>query len=290
MPEHIYKTQYGIFRVTISDDTQIDLDARRFIKVGTRLSIGGKNVCVFFSIPNDNDTAHLLNLKTTNGGCELTGNKISGQNTIGMVNLGFTIIRKIAPHIQCIHLDDMSDFPCKVENGKEVGISMIFYSLALYQQAYYEKRFGAYLKNEVLRTMYEEYKSGFEEPLPPNFSFNNKDLEILLRPLYQESTSWKDFFQKVSTLPNVCQILFPWYRTAIMIIFKDVSFERQKWIIDLYNNPKLISVEYMEEKLTQKGGKRKTRKQIHYLFDTHNSDRYYDKMTYDEINNLKYIH
>jgi hypothetical protein len=289
MPEHIYKTQYGTFKVGINDDIKIDFDTRIPIKIGTLLSIGGANTCVFFSIPNDKDTAHLVNLKTKGGGCELTGKLISGQNTIGMVNLGLTIIRKIAPHIQFIRLEDMSDFPCKMENGKEVGISMIFYSLVLYQQSYYEKRFGAYLKNEVLRTMYEEYKSGFEDPLPTNFSFNNRDLEILLRPFYEESTNWKEFFQKVSTLPNVCQVLFSWYRTAIMIIFKGVSFERQEWIIDLYNNPSLILVEYTEDKLTQKGGKRKTRKQVNYSFDLHNSDKYYDKMTYDEIYNLKYI-
>jgi hypothetical protein len=205
-----------------------------------------------------------------------------------MVNLGLTILRKIAPHIQSILLQDMSDFPCKFENGHLVGISMMLYDVAFHQQAYYEKWFGAYLKNEVLRTMYKDYKSGFEEPLPPNFSFNNKDLELLLRPLYQESTNWNDFFQKISTLPNLYQVLFPWYRNAMLLIFKGVSFERQVWIIDLYKNPTLISVDYTEEKLTQKGGKRTTRKQINYVFDTHTSDRYYDTMSYDEIYNLKY--
>jgi hypothetical protein len=288
MPETIYKTKYGIFRVTISDDTNINLDTRRPIKTGTLLSIGGKNTCVFFSIPNDTNTAYLTNLKTKDGGCELTEKKISGQDTIGMVNLGFTIIRTIAPHIQHVSLDDMSDFPCELENGKIVGMSMMMYEFAFYQQAYYEMRFGAYLKNEVLRKLYEEYKSGFEDSLPTNFSFNNKDLEGILRPLYEESGNWKEFFQKVKQLPNVCQILFPWYRTAIMIIFKGISFERQEWIIDLYNNPKLIPVEYTEEKPTQKGGKRKTRKQVNYPYDMYTSDTYTNQLFYDEIYNLKY--
>jgi hypothetical protein len=287
MPEYTYKTLYGTFRVTISDDNDHDTMSRRVTKLGTNISIGGKNTCVFFSVPVDKNTAYLSNLKTTDGGCEITDKIISGKNTVGMVNLGITIIRKIAPHIQYIRLEDMSDFPCKFDNGSVVGISMMLYELAFYQQAYYERRFGAYLLNDTMRKMYEDYKSGFLEHLPNDFSFNNKDLEDILRPLYLESKNWKEFFDKVHELPNVCQILFPWYRSAMMIIFKGVSFERQVWYIDLKNNSHIFPVEYTVLK-EQKGGKRKTRKNINYPYSIYNSDTYYNQLSYDHIYNLKY--
>jgi hypothetical protein len=56
------------------------------------LSVGGKHTCVFLSIPDNSDTAHLTILKTKDGGCEITGEVISGQNTVGMVNFAFTIL------------------------------------------------------------------------------------------------------------------------------------------------------------------------------------------------------
>ena len=42
--------------------------------------------------------------------------------------------------------------------------------------------------------------------------------------------------QNVASFSSVCQILFPWYRNAMMIIFNGVSFERQVWYIDFKNN------------------------------------------------------
>ena len=287
MPEYTYKTLYGTFRVTMNDDNDYNAMSRTATKLGTNISIGGKNTCVFFSVPVNKDTAHLTNLKTTDGGCEITDKIISGQNTVGMVNLGFTIIRKIAPHIQYIRLEDMSDFPCDIDNGRTVGISMILYELAFYQQAYYERRFGAYLINDTMRKMYQDYKSGFLEPLPKDFSFNNRDLEGILRPLYLESKNWKDFFDKVHELPNVCQILFPWYRTAMMIIFKGVSFERQVWYIDFKNNSHIFPVQYTIL-ISQKGGKRKTRKNINYPYSVFDSNIYHNQLTHAQIYNLKY--
>ena len=158
MSERFLQTTYGNFRVKIEDDRQINIKTREYKKIGTKLSIGGKNTCVFILIPLNGDTATLHNLKTKDGGCELNNQKIHGEKTVGMVNLAFTIIREISPQIKYVTLDDKSDFTCELPNNKIVGISMMLYELAFSQQSYYEKRFGAYLKNPILQLLYQEGK------------------------------------------------------------------------------------------------------------------------------------
>jgi hypothetical protein len=293
MPSYHYSTEYGVFRITINDDTYIDQQTRSIVKIGKLLTVGGRNSCVFISIPDKQDTAHLTNLKTKDGGCEVNEKKISGLSTIGMVNLAFTIVKEVAPYIQYIKLSDESDFTCTFDDGiTKVGISMILYEFILYQQTYYEKRFGAYLKEPIIRALYEERKKGFQGILPEHFSFNNPDLENILRPIYKQSTTWEDFFEKIKPMPNVCQILFPWYKFAIQKIFDDMSFERMTWIINLENNPKVFHVAYTITKTTYGGGKRnKTRKDTssQYKYDIYNSSEpSNDRLSYEELYNLKY--
>jgi hypothetical protein len=284
-----YKTKYGTFRVTINIDTKINQNTRIQARKGQLLSVGGKNTCVFLNIPDSGDIAHLTNLKTKDGGCELTGKKISGEDTIGMVNLAFTILKKIAPNIKYIKLEDKSDFGCVLDNGNTVGISMLVYEILFHQESYYEKRFGAYLINETMRNLYENSKGGFLDKPPESFTFNNDDLEVIFRPIYNKSKTWKDFFYKIKDMPNLCQKLYPWYRNAMKLIFNNVSFERQDWIIDLENNPKVYNVEYTEINGQYGGKRRKTRKQIQYKYDVYNSDNYYDILNPDELKALKYL-
>jgi hypothetical protein len=283
-------TQYGTFLITINDDIFVDPKTRETKKRGILLSVGGKKTkCVFINIPNTGDTAKLTNLKTKDGGCEVNDKFISGQDTIGMVNLAFTFVREINTKIKYIWLEDESDFPCELSNGRMVGISMTLYQLIFYQASYYETRFGAYLTNPDLRKMYNERKKGFDEKPPEDFQFHNRDLEEILRPIYSESSSWKEFFQKIHHIPNVCEVLFPWYKYAMSIIFKNVSFERQEWLINLYQNPKVFPVKY-EKKTALQGGRRKTRRAdaSKYKYDIYNSNIYYEHLDYDVIYNLKY--
>jgi hypothetical protein len=153
----------------------------------------------------------------------------------------------------------------------------------------YEKRFGAYLASPELRKIYNERKKGFLEKPPKEFSFQNKDLNEMLGLIYSESSSWKEFFEKIQDMPNNCEIMFPWYKNALSSIFKSVSFERQEWIINLYQNPKVFPVKYSKITIL-KGGRRKTKRSdsAKYKYDLYNSNQYYDKLDYEVIYNLKY--
>jgi hypothetical protein len=283
------KTAYGTFRVTINDDTRINVQTREQTKIGTRLSVGGNNTYVFISVSDTSDTAHLLNLKTKDGGCDAYNKLITGKNTVGMVNLAFTVLKQIAPHIKRVKLEDESDFTCTLPNGSTAGISMTVYDLLFYEQAYYERRFNAYLINPDIRKLYEKYKQGFQQKLPNDFSFHNKDLNEMLIPIYLESTTWRDFLDKIHTIPNTCEVLYPWYKYAIREIFNNFPVERQNWMIELYDNPKIETVQYTVEKLL-KGGRRKTRKSNDSIYKytfAHLVDSI-ERPFYDIVYDLKY--
>ncbi len=286
MPDTVYKTEYGIFRVTVNDDIKIDFEIRQKQKLGITVSIGGKDNCVYIKAPLNSTTAELVNLKVKNSKCELTGKTIFGDNTVGMVNLSFEVLRKEAPHIKRVYLIDQSDFECKMNNGDVGGISLALYELMFHQNTWYERHFGAYLCDDDLRLKYEKAKKNFKNEKPEYFSFENEDLQKLLEPIYIETKSWEDFFAKVYTNPKKCEIIFPWYQKALNKIMENVSYARQSWIIDLIDNPLLKNVDFEIVKNRYGGGKskRKTRKNNNTMYYIPQ----YPSLSYEDMYNLKY--
>jgi len=269
-------TVYGYFKVNMNDDVKIELDTREKRVIGKLITVGGRNKCVGINAPYNSDTAELLNVKRTNGGCELNDNEISGENTVGMVSLAFTFLRKYMSHIKYIKLQDCSDIPCKLKNGTTVGISLALHQLLFHQKTWYERYFKAILINEDMRKLYEKGKENFMEK-PGEFDFKNPSLNEILRPILAKSESWKEFFNYLNTLPNKCEIIFLWYSDAINTIFDNISYSRQIWIIDLANIP---SIEYT---VRQTGGKRKTRK-----YEKEYSMPFLDHISYDD--SVKYTY
>jgi len=270
------ETQYGYFKVTITDDRRIDMNTRETSIIGKMITVGGINRCVGINAPYGSDTAELLNVKRTGGGCELNDKEISGKNTVGMVSLAFTFLRKYMPQIKYITLSDNSNIPCKLKNGDTVGVSLAEHQLIFHQKTWYERYFNAILINEDMLTLYEKYKENFKKK-PDDFDFKNSSLNEILRPILHRSASWKDFFDYLNALPNKCEIIYLWYPNALSIIFNNISFANQNWIIDLST---IDDVEYKEK---QSGGSRirRTRKnkEIHPN---------YDHISFDDSVNYKF--
>lgn len=270
------ETQYGYFKVNVSDDTHINRITRESSIIGKLITVGGINKCVRINAPYGSDTAELLNVKRTGGGCELNDKEISGKNTVGMVSLAFTFLRKYMPHIKYINLDDSSNIPCKLKNGDTVGVSLAQHQLIFHQKTWYERYFNAILINEDMRSLYEKYKENFKKK-PGEFDFKNSSLNEILRPILHSSPSWKVFFDYLDKLPNKCEIIYLWYPYALSIIFNNISFANQRWRIDL------STIEDVEYKNKQTGGSnsRKTRKIKEYL-------PYLEHISYDDTVNYKF--
>jgi len=272
------ETQYGYFKVNVSDDTRINLITRESSIIGKLITVGGINRCVGINAPYGSDTAELLNVKRTGGGCELNDKEISGKNTVGMVSLAFTFLRKYMPQIKYITLSDNSNIPCKLKNGDTVGVSLAEHQLIFHQKTWYERYFNAILINKDMRTLYEKYKENFKNK-PGDFDFRNPNLNEILRPILDSSPSWKDFFDYLDALPNKCEIIYLWYPDALSIIFNNISFASQRWRIDL------STIEDVEYKNKQTGGSitksRKTRKIKEY-------PPYLEHISYDDTVNYKF--
>lgn len=177
-----------------------------------------------------------------------------------MICLAFTITKKYASHINKIALEDMSDFACKRQDNSIVGVSLALHDLMFRQMTWYERHFKAKLINEDLYKSYIENRENFNKKPPIDFDFRNNDLNIVLRPSLIEAQSWKDFFAHIDRTykDTKCDIIFPWYKQAISIIFENINYERQNWIIKLADIPDCISIEYIEE--NRLAGANRTRK------------------------------
>lgn len=235
MTGFVAKTNYGRFKVTINDVFDIDLMTRQKIITGKQISLGGKNNCVSIKALNSSNVAHFLNVKRTNDGCELNGKQIRGEATVHMILLTFTIVKNACPHITHIFLEDRSDIPCNRRDGSIVGISLALYELMFHRASWYERHFKAVLVNPTFMDMYEKAKDNFSQKPPANFDFNSNDLNIILREAIVNANSWSDFFDYIYTLDYKCDIIFPWYNTALSFILNGLTIDRQNWIIDLSN-------------------------------------------------------
>ena len=271
-------TEYGYFKVNVANDTKLDLHTRESSIIGKLITVGGKNKCVGINAPYASDTAELLNVKRTGGGCELNDKEISGKNTVGMVSLAFTFLRKYMPHIKFIKLDDSSNIPCALKNGDIVGLSLAQHQIIFHQKTWYEKNFNAILINEDMRSLYEKYKENFKNK-PGEFDFKNPSLNEILRPILHDSDSWKDFFDYLNTLPNKCEIIYLWYPNALNIIFNNISFANQNWVIDL------LRIEDVEYKEKQTGGTRGKTRKAHKMNEY---PLYLEHMSYDDTVNYNF--
>jgi hypothetical protein len=239
MNESIFElnTKYGIFKMWLSNDIDIDRVTRKQIVIGKTLALGAKNKCLYITIPNTGDTAHLHNVKTADGGCEVQDAIIKGEKTVGMINLAFNIIKLSKPNIKYVTLDDRSNFMCYIGDNKYLGVSLNAYNFLFYQQTWYEKNFGAYLQDEKLNNEYIAKKENFYKRKPANFYFNNIDLDSHKQFLYNTTPDWKTFFDLVHKLENPCRVILPWYKSAISNILGTNTYFEETWIIDLYKIP-----------------------------------------------------
>jgi hypothetical protein len=287
----ICKTTFGKFKIAINKSKSLDFMTRKEIINSYTINVGAINECVQIKIINNKsiNTAELLIVKTSKGGCEIDGIQIKKESTVKMVLLAFTILQEKFPHITSIKLQDMSSFECTFENGSKSGISLTLYEILFHQQSWYHRRFNAKLINEDLYNTYiQAISKNFTDKLlkPEYFDFNNAVLNEMLTPIYKTSDTWYIFLNKVYKLNRLCEVIFPWYKYTSAILLNNINLDNQWWIINLKNNDKIYNIEYIIENI--KGGNRKnknnkTKKNIKYT-----TDYEINEPTYNEMYNYKY--
>ena len=265
----VVKTDVGTFTIHVKEDVETDPLTRIATRIRIAITIGGrKDKCVYITAPDRGNTAKLHNVRVRGLICDMEGSSVRGERTVAMINLAFTIVKKEAPHIKYIDLDDNSDFPCELNDGtgRVIGISIALYELAFHQATWYEHHFGAILKNPDLQALYK--KDGFFKPKPASYDFKHSVLNDVLGTVYAKTTTWKEFFDELYKKEDKCKLLIPWYRDALkMIMGANISFDGHDWCIDLAN-PHIKNISYTV--ITTSGGGRKSRRKFRrndYLYD-----------------------
>ena len=236
------ETHFGKFRIKMD---------------GNNINVGGRNFCVNIALYEKE--ASLYWLKTDSGGCELNEKDIRGENTVKMVDLGFSLLRKYYPHMvnTGVTLLDDSGFSWKDKRGRVYKTNFLKGYLLLHGKTWYEDKFNAVMCDSEIYAVYRQKASNFNDPSkkPAAFNFMNEDVRQKLEPLYISSNTWREFIDKFVAAygEDKYKLMYDWYRSAIYIIFDGLEIN-QNWKIDVMSRP------YIE--CVQKGGSRtaKTRK------------------------------
>jgi hypothetical protein len=231
------KTNFGKFRVKMD---------------GNNINVGGRNFCVNIALYEKE--ACLYWLKTDAQGCELNEKDIRGENTVKMVDLGFSLLRKYYQYNYVTLLDD-SGFSWKDKRDRVYKTNFLKGYLLLHGKTWYEDKFNAVMCDSDIYTLYRQKASNFNDPSkkPATFNFMNEEVRQKLEPLYISSNTWREFIDKFVRLygEDKYKLMYDWYRSAIYIIFDGMEIN-QNWKIDLLSRP------YIE--CVQEGGFGKTRK------------------------------
>lgn len=258
-------TQHGRFRVRVKTTTTRDLDTGTDVINGFSIHIGGqKNDCVYVTIPLTGSVGQFVRLDSMQG-CSLDPPyTVGGNRTVTMGLLALSLVLDLFPRIQTLELNDSASFPCELPDGNKYQLNMTEYELFFKQAAYYERRFGATLINPDLRRMYEHMKSAFTDPAqkPPKFDFKVPELQAFLEPLYNSSSTWKEFAEKIEGAYNVkgeskkCAAVYIWLKSALLQIGTNVSFSGHAWKIHL--NPKMHRIQHKTALISGGGASRRS--------------------------------
>lgn len=253
MDDYVFKvkTATAKFRVKFSKDMAWTLQAngdRERILVGYTVTLGGnaEPECLQINVPLKGDTGTLLWLKSSVGcALEIEGEpdttEIKGDLTQHMAHVGFTIARKMNTSLRYLTLQDSAMFNCVLPDGGLYPMNMTDHELAFYQQTYYERRYGSKFVLKGLQSIYESLLPNFTDPAkkPTVFKFNVSALDDELQSLYLSTRTWKEFFDRIRITygKKKCQVIYPWIKDALFLIFEHHQFSGFEHRIDLDTRP-----------------------------------------------------
>jgi len=223
MDNEVYKVQtsVGIFRVD---------------KTNTHLHVGGSKFCVeikLYDIPEFSE----LRLASQDARVAMPLDAKEG-DTVHLLNLSLTLL-KLYRKVQFIKLLDNSKYECQIDDKTKKTIYINKYNYLFHGGTWYDEKVGAIPIDPVLKKLYDETKSRYTDPSakPQSFDFRNKGLEEELTPIYEATTTWKEFadlLHKKYEPKTLCKKVSPWYEYAVAILTNNRMLP-EFWKIDISN-------------------------------------------------------
>ncbi len=182
-----------------------------------------------------------------------------------MIHLVATIIRKDAPHITHIVVDDMSKLKCELPPGSDVShliLPLSHFYVAFYGKTWYEHTFGAVMCDHDMQEEYMRLINRRDDPAwkPEYYSFPRNEIYDMLCELYKSTLTWREFFDKIANQYGIYKnaVIFPWIICAITGMMSGSRlYNCGEWEFEIGGLP---MVEYRAYKMTPRmsGGAART--------------------------------
>jgi hypothetical protein len=153
----------------------------------------------------------------------------------------------------------------------KVSVSLVHFYIAFHGKTWYEDKFSAVIADEEQREQYYTLLRNFDDPghKPAYFNFCNDDLNEILYPLFETSSTWREIFSAISAAyaDSKCAMVYPWLYNAMLHIMDGRRPYENRWMFDI-RGPSIKTVKYKSFINTGKYGgsqQRLTRRKIREL-------------------------
>jgi hypothetical protein len=151
-------------------------------------------------------------------GCSIQKTLEKGIGTQNMLKVALSLVSELYPEIKYFTFRDYSEKEC--DNGANIHLG--YFSLITSGKTWYEKNFGATIKDEIFK---ELYKKDLDKLNYKNIDIEISDIlinnkvklplrEIIIKE-FEDSKNYKDFFKRLNTKFGrnmFCEYLQPWIR------------------------------------------------------------------------------
>ena len=216
--------------------------------------------CIEIHVYNYNIPYAELSKIKYNKGCSIQKTLERGLGTQNMLKIALALVSQLYPEIKSFLFKDFSEKEC--DNGANIHLG--YFSLITSGKTWYEKNFGATIKDAVFE---ELYKKDLEK-------LNHKDIYIdiydlltghnVKKPLkdiivkeYDNSKNYKDFFTRLNNKFGrnmLCEYIQPWLRDFM----RKLDLERyfyMEWEIPV-NEIQKFNIKIQNYKKYEGGGRR----------------------------------
>lgn len=168
---------------------------------------------------------------------------LGGEGTIEMITSAMSLVKQLCPFVKEIALNDASSKTC--DNGSPV--SLPYFYLTHHHKTWYEAKFQARLKPELMEAYQARFHDLLESPLEPYDVFHARFLSRIppalqdaIRQSYERAETVDGFFKNLYTQHGtkmVCMLLQGWIDGYMQLMKMEEYVKHHKWYISVESIP-----------------------------------------------------
>lgn len=241
MSVYRFKTRMNTFQAIVNDDES-------FVKIGGKTYKDCINITLIKKdgIPVYAKIPHLESEPEC--GVERFLDKNEKDATTDFIRGSLQVINHLYPSVTQFEFMDDSKIECGEKKSATpprkmvIPLSLAFLYIAKYGKSWYEEKFNAKHIDEKIYERYRESTKILFQPKTMSYEIFkrdnslNKEQDEFLKPLYEKSISWNEFFISVPK-DDQCKMFVNWLPFFIAKLL-NYTFINNGWLIDITTMPK----------------------------------------------------